>query len=238
MRIVGLIVLFTLFLTGCHSVPKKKITSNNWQQAQQQVLQQYGAKSEARLKSYFKQAGVRYPPQKINLLVFKKERKVELWAQDHRRQNKLIRTYPMTATSGQPGPKMRQWDRQIPEGIYNIVYLNPFSDYHLSMMLNYPNQFDREKARQDGRTNLGDEIFIHGKRMSAGCIAIGDRAMNELFVLMSRIGHRHAQVIIAPNDLRKRKPHSSRKQPNPVWLPELYTQINRRLKSFSPTVST
>ncbi|NKB46404.1 MAG: L,D-transpeptidase family protein [Legionellales bacterium] len=237
MRILGFIILLAILLTGCHGVPKKKVTTNNWQQAQKQILQQYGARSETRLKSYFKQAGVRYPPKKVNLLVFKKERKVELWAQDHRRQNKLIRTYPMTATSGLPGPKMRQWDKQIPEGIYNIVYLNPFSEYHLSMMLNYPNQFDREKARLDGRTNLGDEIFIHGKRASAGCIAVGDRAMNELFVLMSRVGARNAQVIIAPNDLRKRKPFLDHKQPKPNWLPELYTKINRRLQSFHTTVS-
>jgi murein L,D-transpeptidase YafK len=232
MRILGFIVLLTVFLSGCNSVPKKKVTASNWHQAHHQVLKQYGAKSEARLKPYFKRANVKYPPQKVDLLVFKKERKVELWAQDHRRQPKLIRTYPMTATSGKPGPKMQQWDRQIPEGVYDIVHLNPFSNYHLSMMLNYPNQFDREKARRDGRTNLGDEIFIHGKRASAGCIAVGDRAMNELFILMSRIGHQNAKVIIAPNDLRVSKPHTSRKQPNPAWLPELYSRLHHSLRPY------
>ena len=36
-----------------------------------------------------------------------------------------------------------------------IASLNPNSQFHLSLELNYPNAFDREVAARDGRTNLG-----------------------------------------------------------------------------------
>ncbi|MBR4615676.1 MAG: hypothetical protein IKO55_08730, partial [Kiritimatiellae bacterium] len=88
---------------------------------------------------------------KLRILVFKNERSVEVNAPGW----KAPRIYPMTAFSGSLGPKLREGDGQIPEGIYGIGYLNPNSSYYLSLKVTYPNASDRARAKADGRTNLG-----------------------------------------------------------------------------------
>ena len=90
-----------------------------------------------------------------------------------------MRTFPFQGFSGTLGPKLREGDGQIPEGLYRIEYLNPNSSYHLSLKIDYPNAFDREKGRSDGRERLGYDIFIHGKSVTVGCIPIGDEAIGQ-----------------------------------------------------------
>lgn len=204
----------------------------DWDNAVDKAVKRYGLRVEPQLKSYFTKAGVNYPPSDIALLAFKSERKVELWAKNAEDAWKHIHDYPLTGFSGQLGPKLRENDRQIPEGVYRLVNFNPFSSMHLSMMINYPNNFDKQKGYQDGRKNLGNNIFIHGKNLSVGCLAVGDLAIDQLFILARRVGLSHIQVIIAPNDLRKEKPSTSTFA-QPRWLPELYKQISESLKPFN-----
>ena len=99
------------------------------------------------------------------------------------------------------------------------------------MMINYPNEFDLQHARKDGRNQLGGNIFLHGKSLSVGCLAVGDRAIDELFLLARRVGLEHVQLIIAPNDLRKEKPATAQSE-QPQWLPELYQHISLALRKF------
>ena len=66
----------------------------------------------------------------------------------------LIESYPFTGFSGTIGPKLKNGDKQIPEGIYSVEYLNPNSKFYLSIKINYPNDFDREKASLDGRVDM------------------------------------------------------------------------------------
>jgi len=84
-------------------------------------------------------------PKKLTILAFKNERLLEVWGygDNHWR---FIKSFNWTAYSGVLGPKLREGDRQIPEGIYGIEYLNPNSKFHLSMKVSYPNSFDREMA--------------------------------------------------------------------------------------------
>jgi hypothetical protein len=98
-------------------------------------------------------------------------------------------------------------------------------------MINYPNNFDRLQASRDGRKNLGGNIFLHGKSLSVGCLAVGDRGIDQLFMLAHRVGLGHVQMIIAPNDLRVSKPATSTFA-QPRWLPELYKQIGSALNQF------
>ena len=76
--------------------------------------------------------------------------------------------------SGRLGPKLKEGDRQVPEGLYRVESLNPNSRYHLSLRVNYPNEQDKSYGRLDGRNNLGTDIMIHGKDCSIGCLAMGD----------------------------------------------------------------
>jgi hypothetical protein len=195
------------------------------------VLKTIGPRAETRLKPYFKDAGMTYPPRQIALIGLKDEMQLELWAENgagwvH------IHTYEILAASGEVGPKQKVGDHQVPEGIYHIALLNPNSRFHLSMKIDYPNDFDLEKAKEDKRTGLGGDIFIHGKAKSIGCIAIGDRAIEELFVLVAETGIRNVTIVIAPNDLRRWKPWLDATQKYPSWLPELYDSITQELAKF------
>ena len=134
----------------------------------------------------------------------------------------------MTAFSGTLGPKLREGDGQIPEGIYGIGYLNPNSSYYLSLKVTYPNASDRARAKVDGRTNLGGDIMIHGKAVTIGCVPVGDDAIEDIFYLASAVGIKNVLVVIAPYDMRKgRKPELER---SPLkWYPNLCEEIHTAL---------
>lgn len=221
-------IFIFLFALDSYSMSQKV----NWDNAVDKAVKRYGLRVEPQLISFFTKAGVSYPPKNIALLAFKSERKVELWAKNSEQKWVHIHNYPLTGYSGRLGPKLRENDRQIPEGIYKLVNFNPFSSMHLSMMINYPNNFDKQKGYLDGRKNLGNNIFIHGKNLSVGCLAVGDIAIDQLFILARRVGLNNIQVIIAPNDMRGDKKPSTSNFAQPRWLPELYKQIAESLRPF------
>ncbi|MBD3217139.1 MAG: hypothetical protein GF310_02605 [candidate division Zixibacteria bacterium] len=133
------------------------------------------------LAALFDSLNIKYPPHEIYLRAFKYERHLEIWCRaNDTAKFMMIKSYPFTAFSGNPGPKRYQGDLQIPEGIYHIDRFNPASKYHLSLGINYPNKSDRiRKTRPDP----GGDIFIHGNEVTIGCIPIGDDAIEELYIL-------------------------------------------------------
>lgn len=203
----------------------------SWERAINSAINRYGLRTEPDLKKHFVAANVAYPPQDVALLAFKKEREIELWAKNEGVPWRFIKKYPLTAFSGRLGPKLKEKDGQIPEGIYRLTNFNPFSSMHLSMMINYPNHYDRLQASKDGRKKLGDNIFLHGKSQSVGCLAVGDWAIDQLFLLSHQVGLNHIKVIIAPNDLRMHKAETG-SFAQPGWLPELYHQLHHALQEF------
>ncbi|MGR9088272.1 MAG: L,D-transpeptidase family protein [Gammaproteobacteria bacterium] len=200
------------------------------------VLQAYGGAVKGKLGYYFTQARVSYPPREVTLVALKKEKKLELWARDSG-EFRFIRDYYIMAASGEAGPKLRQGDRQVPEGVYRIEGLNPNSHYHLSMKINYPNEFDRFHAWHEGRVNPGSDIFIHGKATSIGCLAMGDEVIEELFVLTAQVGAENVKVVIAPHDPRI-YPLEADSGELPDWTPELYSIITREINALSPVVKS
>jgi murein L,D-transpeptidase YafK len=56
---------------------------------------------------------------------------------------------------------------------------NPWSNFYLSLGINYPNNADRIKG--DSK-NLGGDIFIHGDCVTVGCIPLTDDKIMELYV--------------------------------------------------------
>ncbi|MFI5385707.1 MAG: murein L,D-transpeptidase family protein [Fimbriimonadales bacterium] len=134
------------------------------------------------LRTVCAQNRVPYPPQRILLRAFKQERELELWGADGSGIMHLLRLYPIAAASGGPGPKRREGDCQVPEGIYRIDQFNPKSRFHLSLRLNYPNQADRILG---DRTSPGGDIFIHGNQVSIGCLAMTDKKIDEIYALAS-----------------------------------------------------
>lgn len=192
------------------------------------ALAKYGPAARTRLAPFFKRAGVAYPPKRVTILVFKQERRLAVWVESGS-QWRYLRDYAVLAASGHVGPKLREGDYQVPEGVYSIEYLNPTSSYHLSMKVSYPNPDDRLQARRDHRTRLGGDIFIHGKNVSIGCVAIGDTGIEELFTLVADSGDK-AIVILAPVDLRVVSAPVDRT--TPAWVVRRWQTINAALSLF------
>ena len=172
---------------------------------------------------------IRYP-KKLTLIGLKYERSLEVWGEDKGKQY-LIATYPFTAFSGILGPKFKEGDRQIPEGIYGISYLNPNSKFHLSMRIDYPNTFDKKMAKKEHRTNLGGDIMIHGSNRTVGCIPIGDENIEQLYFLAEKVGIKNIKVILAPVDFRKMDVNITKANKHP-WLRELYKTIKEEMKPY------
>ncbi len=126
----------------------------------------YGDTARERLKPFFQNSQIQYPPKELLLLALKAEKRLELYARNQESDFVFIRDYKILAASGVLGPKLREGDFQVPEGVYRISYLNPNSRYHLSLRINYPNDLDRKIAQKEGRTNLGGDIMIHGNRIA------------------------------------------------------------------------
>jgi len=121
-----------------------------------------------------------------------------------------IASYPISVGRSAQGPKEVEGDKRTPEGEYFVCVKNPNSRFHLSLGLNYPNAEDgrrgfaagritaeelaeietaeRERRRPPWKTALGGEIFIHGhghgRDGTAGCIAVTDAAIDEIYALV------------------------------------------------------
>jgi hypothetical protein len=191
-------------------------------------LREYGAIARARLEPHFKKAGISYPPRELIFVGLKEEKVLEIYARSGTNDFKFVRACPVRAASGVAGPKLREGDRQVPEGIYKIELLNPNSSYHLSLRVGYPNDFDRAQARKENRTKLGGDIMIHGAAVSIGCLAMGDEAAEDLFVLAADTGIERIKVILSPVDFRAGKPVPTDAK-LPDWTPTLYAEIKTNL---------
>ena len=196
-------------------------------------LAQFGGTARGRWKPYFDQARTAYPPVGVKLVALKTEKVLQVYAVDKSGRNRWIRSYPILAASGVAGPKLQEGDGQVPEGVYPIESLNPNSRFHVALRVGYPNAFDRAQAEKEGRTRLGGDIMIHGSSLSVGCLAMGDAAAEDLFVLAADTGLPNVTVLIAPVDFRKGK-----SVPKPVKLPDwtsaLYSQIKTQLADLPP----
>lgn len=167
-------------------------------------------------------AGLSYPPARVRLLGLKAEKRLEVHGASPDGAWKPLATYAVTAASGGPGPKLREGDNQVPEGLYGIVLLNPNSRFHVSLRVDYPSAADRDQARIDGRENLGGDIMIHGGAASIGCIAIGDPAIEEVFTLAARVGIERVDTLILPHDLRRDPTFPAG---GPAWMDARYRAL-------------
>lgn len=200
-------------------------------------IRQFGTQARTRMASDFARAGVAYPPQRLLLLGLKRERRLEVYAPAPGQSNRtraawrFIRSYPILAASGAIGPKLREGDAQVPEGLYRIESLNPNSRFHVSLRVNYPNDHDRRRARRDRQeAPLGGDIMIHGNAVSIGCLAMGDTAAEELFTLAHDAGLRNIVVVLSPLDFRKTNAPADVNRP--AWVTALYKQIAAQVRQL------
>lgn len=226
--VTGLAVVFRTRLDAAVGIVKQKFVSKK---TVEQRLLEYGDAARKRLRPYFDQAQVPYPPKRLLLLGIKDESRLEVYASGVDGKFHFIRSYPILAASGVSGPKLLEGDGQVPEGIYAVASLNPNSSYHLALRVGYPNAFDREQAKRDGRENLGGDIMIHGKAVSIGCLAMGDEAAEDLFVLVAETGLNNIEIVLTPVDFRRGK--TLPKAANlPAWSETLYETMRAKLREL------
>jgi murein L,D-transpeptidase YafK len=110
---------------------------------------------------------------------YKKEAEFQIWKQRPDGRYVYLKTFPMCRWSGQLGPKVREGDRQVPEGFYSITpgQMNPNSAYYLSFNVGYPNALDRALGHSGG------SIMVHGACSSAGCFSMTDYQIAEIYAI-------------------------------------------------------
>jgi murein L,D-transpeptidase YafK len=170
MNFIQLILLFTL--TTTNSFKKDQLRYSR-------VREAYTEK-ETIMKKLLSDKGIDNNTFQLYIRAFKFEKKIQLWAKDQKHTKyKLIKEYKVCKRSGNLGPKRQQGDLQTPEGFYFIDRFNPYSNYHLSLGINYPNASDKILGVKG---NLGGDICIHGSCVTIGCLPITDDQIKELYI--------------------------------------------------------
>ncbi len=116
----------------------------------------------------------------VFIRAFKESLELELWLRHgDSGKFKLFKSWPIVAISGKLGPKLTEGDRQAPEGFYYVgkSQMKPDSRFHLAFNIGYPNAYDRAHERD------GSFIMVHGNRVSVGCFAMTDPAIEEIYTL-------------------------------------------------------
>lgn len=202
MRMVALAAVAALSIAACNQ------TDNVSRKANKPLSPQ--------MLSLMSQKGMA-PASPILVQIFKQESELEVWKQGADGRYALLKTYPICRWSGELGPKKKVGDRQAPEGFYNITpgQMNPRSSYYLSFNLGFPNAFDKAHGR------TGDFLMVHGDCSSAGCYAMTDEQISEIFSLARESfagGQRSFQVQAYPFRMTAQNMAKHRKNPNmPFW---------------------
>ncbi len=167
----------------------------------------------------------------VFIRTFKQEKRLELWIRPSAQQQfMLFRTYPICYYSGRLGPKIRQGDKVTPEGFYRITKndLNPYSRFHLSLDIGYPNQYDRQFSR------TGSMIKIHGACDAVGCFAMSNLQIEEIYYLIQQAldnGQDKIQVHSFPFHLTDNKLSVFQ---NNKWY-DFWQQLQKGYKLFNKT---
>jgi murein L,D-transpeptidase YafK len=166
--------------------------------------------------------------------VFKREFEFEIWMQRDGRFE-LFGTYPICMWSGNLGPKLKQGDRQAPEGFYTVdtTQLNPNSQYHRSFNLGFPNAFDRAQGR------TGSLLMVHGDCRSVGCYAMTDRVIDEVWSLLTaalNAGQKRVQVQVFPFRMTGTNMSLHAENPNIGFWRELQTGHDAFMRDHVPPI--
>lgn len=119
------------------------------------------------------------PGEGMVVRIFKEESVLEVWKRTASGTYRLFKTYEICAYSGDLGPKIKEGDRQSPEGFYTVTpgLMHPKSNYYLAFNTGFPNKFDRAHGR------TGSDLMVHGDCSSRGCYAMTDAGIAEIYAL-------------------------------------------------------
>ena len=150
---------------------------------------------------------------------------------------KAFKSWDICTYSGALGPKLKEGDGQSPEGFYFVTVgrLNPYSSFHLSFNLGYPNTYDRAHGR------TGSYLMVHGKCVSIGCYAMTDDGIEEIYTLLEsalKNGQPFVRVHIFPFPMTEANLASHADNPNANFWENLTTGWNWfEEKGYPPNVN-
>ncbi len=198
-RLAALAVTVSLALAGCNG-QGDGTSARSRQPLSPQMLSLLSEKDMA-------------PQNPILIRVFKEESELEVWKTTSKGTYALVKTYPICRWSGELGPKVKIGDRQTPEGFYTITpgLLNPNSSYYLAINTGFPNAFDKSYGR------TGEFLMIHGDCSSAGCYAMTDEQIAEIYALARDAlagGQRSFQIQAMPFRMTPENMARHRNNPN------------------------
>lgn len=162
-----MVIAAALALAGCGGIAPKSSSLRSVQSLKQGTIDKMKSLGSS-------------PGQGTMVRIFKESNELEIWKQTASGSYKFFKTYEICAYSGTYGPKIKEGDRQAPEGIYNITpgLMNPNSSYYLSFDTGFPNKFDRAHGR------TGSDLMVHGDCSSRGCYSMTDEAIAEIYSIM------------------------------------------------------
>jgi murein L,D-transpeptidase YafK len=179
-KLVAPFVLSLLLIGSVQNLMGQNFLFKDQQRKYPRVRQAYHDKYE-RLDSMLQNKGIRNFHYEMFIMTFKEEKVIEVWMRPKdKKEFILFESYTFCRSSGELGPKRKQGDLQIPEGLYKIDRFNPASNFYLSLGVNYPNASD--KIRGD-KSKPGGDIFIHGDCVTIGCIPITNDKIKEIYLL-------------------------------------------------------
>ena len=163
----AMVIVAMLALAGCGGIMPKSSSLRATQSLKQSVVDKMKAMGTS-------------PGQATMIRIIKEENALEVWKRTAAGGFKFFKTYEICAYSGTFGPKVKEGDRQAPEGFYNITpaLMNPNSSYYLSFDTGFPNKFDRAHGR------TGSNLMVHGDCSSRGCYSMTDEAIAEIYAIV------------------------------------------------------
>ncbi len=167
MRTVAYILLFIAALTSCGRA-RESVSR----------IDAVKGRTEAALSAEVTAAGHAWGAP-VFIRIFKESDELEVWLAGDDGRYALFKTYPICTWSGALGPKLKEGDKQAPEGFYYVTReaMNPNSQFHLSFNLGFPNAYDRAQGR------TGSFLMVHGNCVSVGCFAMTDDGIEEIYLL-------------------------------------------------------
>ncbi|CAN5585982.1 hypothetical protein BH11CYA1_BH11CYA1_24810 [soil metagenome] len=226
-----LITLIMLLALGLPALAMEKEVKPPVFNSTERVMAYYGPKVRAKLKPLFASQVIAYPPQAMTWIALKEEKLLLLFAKDKVGAYKEVLRYPIIGSSGAAGPKLKEGDKQVPEGFYKITGFRPNLVAHIGMDISYPNASDRRHGQAEKRKNLGGDILIHGSKWSTGCLAMGNEPIEEMFVLANDVGAKNISLLFAPCNLLHSAPAVDFKK-QPAWLRDLYRDLRREMSRY------
>ncbi len=193
-----------------------------------------GAERVAAARSHCEAALGPYFGCPVFIRIIKEPRLLELWIEQGG-QWRILKTYAIAGMSGELGPKTAEGDRQAPEGFYDVLpgRMNPESKYHLACNIGYPNAYDRSLGR------TGSFIMLHGSDASAGCFAMTDAGIEEIYTLVNeafRAGQARVEVHIYPFEMTPERMEKEKDSPHIDFWRSLHPRWQRTHDQGSPAL--